>query len=341
MGPQPPIARERLHTLPKVELHLHLEGTITPAQAAGLAQRHGQDPAAVRAIERDGYPTRYRDFDHFLRTFLATSGQVRTPDDLYEVAAALARDRERQHIAYTEVTFTAATHLQAGMAPAAMWEALREGLATAPGTRIGLVVDVVRDDGPEAAERTVRVVEEAEAPIVGLGLSGIEGAAPEGAFTVLRTAADRLGLGLTVHAGETGTAANVRDAVVELGADRIGHGIAAAADPAVLRLLASTGVPLEVCPSSNVALGLVPTFAAHPLARLHEAGVTVTIGSDDPPFFATTLTEELEHAARLLAGDEGVLADLQVAAARASFAPRGVRAELVARVEDWRAGTGA
>lgn len=339
MGQPLPIARERLRTLPKVELHLHLEGTITPQQAGTLARRHGRGPdlELARELEQHGYPRRYRDFGHFLRTFLVTSAQLRTPDDLYEVAAALARDRAQQHVAYTEVTFTAATHVQAGMPPGPMWEALREGLAAAPATRIGLIIDVVRDDGHAGAEQTVRLVDDADAPIVGLGLSGTEGAAPESAFSVLRTAADRLGLGLTVHAGETGPAANVQAAVVDLQADRIGHGIAAVRDPAVLRLLATTGVPLEVCPSSNVALGLFPSLEAHPLAQLHEAGATITIGSDDPPFFATTLSEEIAHAVRLLTGGEATAADLQIAAARAAFAPAEVRAEITAAVEAWRA----
>ena len=336
MGHHQPVRRERLAALPKVELHLHLEGTISPEQAVALAHRHGRDPAVPVTLEGHHYPRRYRDFDHFLQTFLAVSDLVRTPEDLHDVAAALAEDRRRQGIVYSEVTFTAATHVRAGMDPAAMWEALRTGLATVPEVRIGLIVDVVRDDGATGLEQTVALVEAADAPIVGLGLSGTEDAAPAATFRLLRTAADRLGLGVSVHAGETGPASHVRAAVVELGADRIGHGIAAADEPALLDLLARAGVVLEVCPSSNLALGLVRSLEAHPLPALRDAGVTVTIGSDDPPFFDTTLTHELEHAARLLDGDEDLVADLQIAAARAAFAPAAVRAELVAAVEAWR-----
>jgi aminodeoxyfutalosine deaminase len=336
VGRQQPVSLERLATLPKVELHLHLEGTVSPAQAVALARRHGRDPAVALGLDDGRYPRRYRDFDHFLQTFLAVSALVRTPEDLHDVAAALAEDRRRQGVAYTEVTFTAATHVRAGMDPSAMWEALRTGLATVPDVRIGLIVDVVRDDGVTGVEQTVALVEEADAPIVGLGLSGTEGVAPERTFTLLRTAADRLGLGLTVHAGETGPAEQVRAAVQELDADRIGHGIAAASDPALLAELAAAGVTLEVCPSSNLALGLVDSLAAHPLPRLRDAGVAVVISSDDPPFFHTTLVDELHRAVGLLAGDEDVLADLQVAAARAAFAPAAVRAELEARVEAWR-----
>jgi aminodeoxyfutalosine deaminase len=340
VGHQQPVSPDRLAALPKVELHLHLEGTIAPAQAAALARRHGLDPAVVLGLEGGRYPRRYRDFDHFLQTFLGVSALVRTPEDLHDVTATLAEDRRRQGIAYSEVTFTAATHVRAGMDPAAMWEALRTGLDTVPEVRIGLIVDVVRDDGATGVEQTVALVEAADAPIVGLGLSGTEDAAPAATFGLLRTAADRLGFGLSVHAGETGPASHVRAAVEDLGADRIGHGIAAAHEPALLDLLARRGVVLEVCPSSNLALGLVDSLDAHPLPVLHDAGVTVAIGSDDPPFFHTTLTEELGHAARLLGGHEDLVADLQVAAARAAFAPVAVRTELEAAVEAWRVSPG-
>ena len=340
MGHAQPVSGERLAALPKVELHLHLEGTISPAHAVALARRHDLDPAVALPLEQGRYPRRYRGFEHFLETFLAVSALVRTPEDLHGVAAALAADRRHQGIAYSEVTFTAATHVRAGMDPAAMWEALRTGLATVPEARIGLIVDVVRDDGAAGVEETVALVEDADAPVVGLGLSGTEGVAPERTFGLLRTAADRLGLGLTVHAGETGPAEQVRAALRELDADRIGHGIAAANDPALLAELADAGVPLEVCPSSNLALGLVETLATHPLPHLRDAGVTVVISSDDPPFFGTTLVDELQRALELLTGDEDVLADLQVAAARAAFAPAAVRAELEAAVEAWRVSPG-
>ncbi len=336
MAPDPHRLSTRGHALPKIELHVHLEGAITPALAACLARRHGHEPDEVLMLEDGAYPARYDGFDHFLRTFLATSAQVRTPEDLAEVAAGFATGQAEQGIVHTEVTFTAATHIEAGMEPHAMWAALRDGFAAAPDVEVGLIVDVVRDGGPAAAAHTVRLVEQADAPIVGLGLSGSEGSVPEGEFTLLRTAADRLGLGLTVHAGETGDAGNVRAAVDELGADRIGHGIATIDDEELTRRLATAQIPLEVCPSSNVALRLTPTLDTHPLPRLHGAGLTVVIGSDDPPFFATTFSDELAHAQRLLALDDDGLADLQVAAARAAFVPAARREQLVAAVEQWR-----
>jgi adenosine deaminase len=325
-----------LRSLPKVELHVHLEGSIGAEQAAALARGHGEDPDEVLGLEEGRYPTRFTGFDHFLATFLATTRQVRDPDDLARVAAAFVRGQARQGVLWTETTFTALTLVDAGMEPAAMWAALRDGFAEAE-VEVGLIIDTVRDLGPDAAPRTIALVEEADAPIVGLGLTGLEGTAPERAFAPLRAAADRLGLGFSVHAGETGTAANVRAAVDDLGADRIGHGIAVLEDPALTARLARSGTVFEVCPSSNVALGLVPSLEQHPLPRMAAAGLAVTISSDDPPLFSTTLTDEVAHAVRLLDLDVDGVADLQARAVAASFAPAAVRERALAAIERWRA----
>jgi len=332
-----------LASLPKVELHVHLEGSIAAGTAVELARRHGEDPEAVLEVVRgqDGelaYPAPFRDFLHFVDTFLATTRQVRTPDDLATVAAAFARGQAAQGVRWTEATFTALTLVDNGMEPAAMWEALRDGFAEVPDTRVGLIVDSVRDLGVEASRRTVALVEAADAPIVGLGLTGVEGSIPEREFAHLRDAAERLGIGWAVHAGETGTPDNVRAALDDLGARRIGHGIAAVQDPDLLARVAREQVVLEVCPSSNVTLSIVPDLDAHPLPTLWEAGVNVTINSDDPPFFSTTLTDELRHAKRLLGLTRRDLAELQRRAARAAFAPDDVKADVLRQIDSWDAG---
>lgn len=326
-----------LTALPKVELHVHLEGTITAATAVELVRGHGDDPDEVLDLEDGRYPTRYRDFLHFVDTFLATSRTVRTPDDLATVTAAFAQGQAAQGVRYSETTFTALTLVDNGMEPAAMWAALRDGIADAPDTRVGLIIDSVRDLGPDASRRTVELIEDADAPIVGLGLTGVEGSVPEHRFTHLREAADRLGLGLTVHAGETGKPDNIRAALDDLGADRIGHGIAAVQDADLVARLVREQVPLEVCPSSNVTLGIVADLDHHPFVQLWEAGTQVTINSDDPPFFATTLTEELHHATRLAGLTRRELAELQRRAIRASFAPPRVQTEVLAHIDAWEA----
>jgi adenosine deaminase len=330
-----------LAALPKVELHVHLEGSVAAETAVALARSHGEDPAAVLELEDGAYPRRFRDFDHFVATFLATSGLVRTPDDLATIAAAFARGQAAQHVRWTEATFTALTLTRQGMEPRAMFQALADGFAEAPDARIGLIVDSIRNLGVEASHRTLELVETYgdEAPIVGLGLTGVEGSFPERDFVHLRAAADRLGLGLAVHAGETGSPDDVRAALDDLGADRIGHGIAAVKDAELLARLVRDGTPLEVCPSSNVTLALVSSLDVHPLAELWEAGANVTVNSDDPPFFGTTLTAELDHARRLCGLERRDLAELQRRAVRASFAPAPFRSEVLAQVDAWAAGS--
>ena len=338
----PAVTDHDLASLPKVELHVHLEGSIAAPTAVELARRHGEDPEQVLELVRGddgglGYPAPFRDFMHFVDTFLATTRQLRTPDDLATVAADFARGQAAQGVRWTEATFTALTLVDNGMEPGPMWRALRDGFAEVPDLQVGLIVDSIRELGVEASQRTLRLVEEADAPIVGLGLTGIEGSVDEREFAHLRDGARRLGLGLAVHAGESGTADNVRAAIDDLGAKRIGHGIAAAKDPDLLARLAREGVVLEVCPTSNVTLSIVPDLAAHPLPILRDAGVAVTINSDDPPFFATTLTEELGHAVRLLGLSRGDLAELQRRAARASFAPEDLKADLMREIDAWDA----
>ncbi|MEX1177646.1 MAG: adenosine deaminase [Nitriliruptor sp.] len=331
-----------LATLPKVELHVHLEGSVAAETAVALATAHGEDPGRVLALEGDAYPARFRDFDHFVATFLATSGLIRTPDDLATVAAAFARGQAAQHVRWTEATFTILTLVRQGFDPREAFRAVADGFAEVPDARIGLIIDSIRDLGIEASRETVRLVEEHgdEAPIVGLGLTGHEGVRPARDFAHLRAAATRLDLGLTVHAGESGGPEEVRAALDDLGADRIGHGIATVEDPELLARVVRDRVPLEVCPSSNIALSLVSSLDHHPLVALWEAGANVTISSDDPPFFGTTLTAELAHAERLCALERGEHAELQRRAARAAFAPATLKADLLARIDAWAMGPG-
>lgn len=220
-----------------------------------------------------------------------------------------------------------------------MWSALRDGLAAAgPSTRIALVVDAIRDLGRPEAEATLRLVEAADAPIVGLCLTGIEDTVPIEEFVPFREAGRRLGLGFEVHAGEMGPPASIAASLDVLDADRIGHGVAAIRDPALLARLVRDQVVLDVCPSSNVALGLYPSLDAHPVAAFWDAGANMTISSDDPPFVDTTLTHELRHVVRLARLTRDDLAELQRRAARHSFASPEAKAGLLSEIEAWVAG---
>ncbi|HYN69752.1 MAG TPA: adenosine deaminase [Candidatus Eisenbacteria bacterium] len=337
----PDLATERdITTIPKVELHIHLNGSITEATASILARRHGAaDPDEALRLVDGRYPGHYANFDGFLDAYMAANAFVRTADDLELVAAEFARQQAAQGIVYSEAIFTAGIQVRNGMEPAAMWRALRSGLAAAgPGTRIGLVVDAIRDLGRADAEETIRLVEDADAPIVGLCLTGADSTDSIEAFTILRDASTRLGMGLEVHCGEMQPPSSIVDAIDVLHADRIGHGVTAIEDPALLERLVREQVPLDVCPSSNVGLSLFPSLEAHPFTAFWRAGVNMTISSDDPPFVRTTLTDELRHVVRLAGLARGDLEELQRRAVRNSFAAPDVKAEIHSEIDAWAAG---
>ncbi|MEO6350674.1 MAG: adenosine deaminase [Candidatus Limnocylindrales bacterium] len=322
-------------SIPKIELHVHFGGNFSAAVALELARRHGLDPAVAVHLEDGRYKTRYRDFPDFLRTIIALDDLIRTPGDVETVAAAFAQDQAAQGVIYSEVIVTALSHVRAGIAPHDLWAALRAGFATAPETRIGIIVDAIRNDGPGDLAEVFRLIEAADAPIVGVGLTGIEDTWPIADFAFIRREADRLGLGVEVHAGEMGPPASVTASLDVLGADRIGHGVAAINDDALLARLVRDRVPLDVCPTSNVQIGLFPSLEAHPMARFWQAGVNMTISSDDPHLMGTSLTQELGHAVRLAGLSANDLAELQRRAARVAFLPGPDRRALESRVDTW------
>jgi adenosine deaminase len=334
------LATERdITSVPKVELHVHLNGSITEATAAVLARRHGADPANALRLIDGRYPGRYPDFTGFLDSYMAANEFVRTPDDLELVASEFAIAQAAQNVVYTEAIFTAMICVRNGMEPTAMWAALRRGLAAAgPSTRVALVVDTIRDFGRPEAEATLRLVETADAPIVGLALTGVEDAVPIEEFVAFREAGRRLGLGFEVHAGEMGPPESIVASLDVLDADRIGHGVAAIRDPELLGRLVRDRVVLDVCPSSNVRVGLYRSLEAHPVAAFWRAGVNMTISSDDPPFFHTTLTDELRRVVHLAGLSRDDLAELQRRAARHSFASPEAKAALLGGIEAWVAG---
>jgi len=277
-------------------------------------------------------------FKGFLDAYMAANQFVRTPDDLELVASEFALTQAQQNVVYTEAGFTAGILVRNGVDPDAMWAALRRGLAAGgPATRVALIVDAIRDLGTNDANATIRLVEEADAPIVGLSLTGEAGTEPIEAFAVLRGAATRLGMGLEVHAGEHQPPSSVVEALDVLHADRIGHGVTGIDDRVLLERLVREQVPLDVCPSSNVGIGIFPSLEEHPFTAFWREGVNMTISSDDPPFFGTTLSEVLGQVVRIAGLTRDDLAELQRRGARNSFAAPDIKAEIIAMIDAWAA----
>jgi aminodeoxyfutalosine deaminase len=322
--------------LPKAELHVHQVGSASPRIVAELAASHPDSPVPKDPDELAGYFT-FTDFAHFVRVYLAVVDLVRTPDDIHMLTYEVAREMAAQQVAYAELTATPYTSLLAGITGEAFCEAI-EAARVAARRDFGLVLqwcfDIPGEFGPPAADETLRVATEVRPDgLVGFGLGGPEIGVPRGLFQPQFDRARAAGLHSVPHAGETTGPETVWDAVRLLGAERIGHGIAAAQDPRLMAYLAERAISLEVCPTSNVATRAVATIEEHPLPILCDAGVTVTVGSDDPPMFGTTINQEFAVAGRLLGLDERGLAELSRTAVRVSFADPATKTDLLSRID--------
>ncbi|KAA1418823.1 adenosine deaminase [Nocardioides humilatus] len=327
--------------LPKAELHVHHVGSASPRIVSELAARHpGAVPSDLGELRKF---FEFRDFAHFIQVYLAVVDLVRTPEDIryltYEIGREMA---EAQSLRYAELTCTPYTSVlphdpDRGMAIEAYTEAI-EDARLAVERDFGLVLrwiyDIPGESGLPAAEETVRfALDHAPEGLIAFGLGGPEVGVDRSQFKDVFDRARAAGLHSVPHAGETTGPETIWTSLRDLGAERIGHGTSAAEDPALLAHLAAEGIPLEVCPSSNVATRAVASLAEHPLPKFVEAGVIVTINSDDPPMFGTTLNNEYAIAADLLGLDESGVADLARAAVRASWAPDDVKTRVLGEID--------
>lgn len=278
--------------VPKVELHLHLEGAIPCEALWVLVQKYGGDPAVhdLNALERRFH---YRDFAHFLETWRWQVQFLREYEDFTLIAAAVARDLASQSIRYVEAFYSPPDYARHGLTPQRLTEAVRAGLDQVPGISVALVADLVRDYGHEKAAVTLAQVHEVQSlGVVGIGIGGSEAEFPPEPFAPVYAEARRLGFHTSAHAGEAAGAASIWGAIRALGVERIGHGVRAAEDPALLDYLVEHRIPLEMCPISNLRTGVIRSLEQHPARRYFERGIIVTISTDDPKMFGNSLAEE-------------------------------------------------
>jgi aminodeoxyfutalosine deaminase len=320
-----------LVSLPKADLHVHLVGSAAPATVAALAARYPDSgvPADVGTLSAF---YAFRDFAHFIDVYELVSDLVRSPEDLVTLVTGLAGDMIEQGTLYAEVTVTPVSHARAGIGAAELAQALDAGAAAARarGAELAWVYDISGLYGRDGAQQTLdAALHHPPAGLVGFGLGGLEEGVRRADFRDEFAAARAAGLHSVPHAGESVGPGEIWAAIDELGAERIGHGIAAAGDPRLLGRLREANITLEVCPSSNVATGVVPDLAAHPLPRLLAAGVPVVLGSDDPPMFSTSLLEEYRRVRDHLGLTAGQLRALARASFEASFAPVELRQRLL------------
>jgi aminodeoxyfutalosine deaminase len=321
--------------LPKAELHVHQVGSASPRIVAELAARHpGVVPADPDQL-REYFA--FRDFDHFVEVYLSVVDLIRTAEDVRILTYEVAREMAGQQLRYAELTCTPYTSVIRGIPIEAYTEAIEDARVAAErdfGLVLRWIYDIPGESGLPAADATLEyALQHPPDALVGFGLGGPEIGVPRPQFQPHFDAARAAGLRSVPHAGETTGPQTVWDAIRLLGAERIGHGTSAASDPELLAHLARHGIPLEVCPTSNLATRAVESLDDHPLRTFVEAGVPVTINSDDPPMFGTDLNTEYAVAAQLLDLDETGVAGLAQAAVAASFAPAEVKAAILTEIE--------
>lgn len=317
----------------KAEIHCHLEGSASPALVTAQAEKYGED---VSGFIRDGAFV-WNDFTSFLAAYDAASSLFRSEDDFALMIEDYLTAIARMGAIYSEV-FTSTDHAEkSGLSAQAYTDAIGEGMIRAQaktGIEARMIATGVRHFGVEAVERAARFAANCGHPLVtGFGMGGEErfGEAEDygRAFEIAREA----GLGITVHAGELAGWQSVADALDHIRPSRIGHGVRAIENPDLVRRIADEGVVLECCPGSNIELKVFADFASHPVPAFLDAGCKVTISSDDPPYFHTSLEREYKIAAEHFGMDDGALASLTRTSLEAAFVDEETRQSLLARLD--------
>ncbi len=318
-----------LVSLPKANLHVHLEDAIRPETLAEIAASHGvRLPASMPITDSASFFAAHDIARNCLQTFA----------DFYRIGVEYCADEAAQGTSYAEVSFTAAGHGERlgdmEMPLRAVLEGLGQGQAD-HGLQTRLLLDHSRRRPVERAWATLRLAEShADKGVVALGLSGPE-AHPGDPFVAVFRAARAAGLHVVHHAGEAAGPASIRQAITTGSAERLGHGIRVLDDDELTAQVRTLGIPLEVCPNSNVLLDLAPSLAEHPLPRLLDAGLAVTVNTDIPAMTGVGLAEEYRLLQEAFGYSDSVIAGLARAGVRASFAPADLQARLLAGIDDW------
>ncbi|MBI3243847.1 MAG: adenosine deaminase [Chloroflexi bacterium] len=326
-----------IRAMPKVELHVHLEGSIRPETLLKLARRHDVAlPANTVEGLRQWYT--FTDFPHFVDIYVTMSRCLKTPDDIELITREFLIGQAEQNIVHSEVTYTAYTLYQLHRLPfddqLAAINRARAWAAAELNTTMTLTIDIARevspDDGLISADWAIRGLGNG---VTGFGLGGNEVGNPPEKHKPAFDRARAAGLASLPHAGETVGPESIWGALNSLKAERIGHGVRCLEDPKLIDELRARQIPLEVCPTSNVCLKVAPSLAEHPLPKLLEAGLYVTLNSDDPPMFNTTLTDEWLAATEAFGWGLDVIEKLSLNAVRATLLPADEKAKLEKRFE--------
>ena len=280
--------------VPKVESHLHLEGAIPLDALWQLIRKYGTDPSVtdIHSLEQK---FQYKDFPHFIETWIWKNQFLREYEDFAFIAEAVAKDLVRQNIRYAEMFYTPSDFFRHNLEIQKLTEAICTGLGQVKQVEIALILDFCRDRGPENAAKNLSEVNEVkQLGVIDIGLGGSEQAYPPEPFVEIYEKARQLGFHTTAHAGEAAGPDSIWSAIRSLKVERIGHGTRAFEDDSLMTYLARTQIPLECCPLSNVRTGVVTSINVHPVKKFFDAGLFVTVNTDDPKMFGANLAEEYQ-----------------------------------------------
>lgn len=327
-----------IRKLPKAELHLHLEGTVDPPTLAELSRRHPttmpvrnnrykdvSDSGRILSEDDARSLYDYKNFVGFLMAFKAVTERLRNPEDYELITYRMLKKLAREGVVYAEVYVSVGVIFWRGQEFDPLFEGMERGRERGErdfGVKLKWIFDAVRHFGPEEAEKVVaKAIELQSRNVIGIGIGGDEARGPAENFREIYAQAARHGLHLTAHAGESTGPESIWAALRELKAERIGHGLHAIENPALVEHLAKSGTPVEICVSSNVRTGCCLALEQHPVRRLFDAGVRITIATDDPEMFGTTLCREYQLLQNTFGFTEEELRQLSAQSFQASFLP--------------------
>ncbi|OWZ94624.1 adenosine deaminase [Sinorhizobium sp. LM21] len=318
--------------LKKAELHCHIEGATPPELALAQAEKYGVNTSAI--IRDKAYV--WEDFTSFVKCYDAIASLFKTEEDYALLAEAYLTELAEAGTIYSEIIVSPDHGNTIGLGAHAYLEGLAAGMEAArqkTGIESRMLITGIRHLGPESVIKTAEFAARREHKLVtGFNLAGEERMHKVADFARAFDIARDAGLGLTIHAGELSGAFSVRDALDHVRPSRISHGVRAIEDADLVRRLADEGVVLEVCPGSNISLQVFPDFASHPLRALHEAGVRVTLNSDDPPFFHTSLAQEYDIASAVMGFSDDEINGMTRTAIEAAFVDEATRQRLLTRI---------
>ena len=323
-------------SIKKVELHVHLEGTITPHMARQLAARnHLSIPEGLVAPDGENYLS--NDFLHFLSVFDTLANLIKSPQDYYDITFDYLRARALEDGIYVEMMYSP-DHAErtTGIPSIEHLQALQQAVDDAE-AQFGIIgrilLTAVRHFGEDACVRVAKEISKQSVPcVVGFGLGGDEIHFPPKLFKRSFEIAHDAGLPCTAHAGEFAPTSGILEALEYLPLSRIGHGVQVIHSPETIEHLKERGIALELCPSSNILFGLFPDFEHHPFPRLLEAGLSLSINSDDPPFISTTLGEEYKRVQTAYSLSDEAMTSITAMAIEAAFADESTKAILRAKL---------